>query len=102
MSTPGEQDVDPLRSHGDVSCGEDLAQLKGGLAEVVQPGRGDLDGLRFAVRPQHLDDRGALVGAAGRWPAARPGQQDGEDVGRSLCGIVHAAPEQRRLTGHAG
>ena len=29
-----------------------------------------------------------------------PGQQDGEEVGRPLRGVVHAAPEHRLLTGH--
>jgi hypothetical protein len=52
------------------------------------------------VRPQHLDHRGTLVSAAGREPVACPGQQDGEQVGRPLRGVVHAAAEQPGLTGH--
>jgi len=43
------------------------------------------------------------ISAAGREPVvpgSGPGQQDGEEIGRPLRGVVHAAPEQCRLTGH--
>ena len=72
----------------------------GGAAKPGQPGRGELDRLRLAVRPQHLDHRGTLVSTAGREPVACPRQQDGQEVGCPLRGVVHAAAEQRRLTGH--
>jgi hypothetical protein len=100
VSAPGEQAVDRLRGRGGVPGGEHLSQLPGGLAQRVQLSRGHLDRRRLSVRQQHLDHRGALGSAAGREPVTRPRQQDGEDVGRSLGGVVHAAPEERPLTGH--
>jgi hypothetical protein len=100
MSAPGEQAVDRLRGHGGVPGGKDLAHVACGPAEALQAGQGDLDGLRLSVPEQHLDHRRAFVGTAGRQPVTRPGQQYGEDVGRPLRGVVHAAAARRRLTGH--
>jgi hypothetical protein len=100
MSAPGEQAVDCFRGGGGVPGGEDLAQFTCGLAEAVQIGRGDLDGLRLSVRSQHLDHRRAFGGAAGREPVTRRGQQHAEDIGRPLRDVVHAAPERCPLTGH--
>jgi hypothetical protein len=64
MRAPGEQAVDPVRGRGDVRGGKYLPQLVGGPPQPGQPGRGDLDGLGFAVARAAVLTAAVLVGLA--------------------------------------
>ena len=97
VSARPEQGVDPVRGGGDVPGREDLLQIERGLAEPGQVRVGDLDrlGLPRAPAAPRSARRVRSDGAAGSSRVTRPGQQDSEDVGGALRGVMHAGAEQR-------
>lgn len=94
VGTACEQPVETVRGSVGVPGSEHLPQQEGGLAQLGEIGRGDLDGLGFAVVLQYRDQRGLSAGAS------RAGEQHGEQVRGALRGRVHAAAEHGLLTGH--